>query len=129
MTNGRQMGGRFCKFDLQPNRMSKWLTAIFALFLSVQVFGARGKAVDKFLGSYFSFDTPDTVCRVQTKLPAANSRNFWIMPACNTRVEILFPVSIHYFYGFTVSENISKTSAPYSTPRKEMPVAIFPALK
>ena len=33
--------------------MAKWLTALFALFLSLQVFGARGKAVDKFLGSCF----------------------------------------------------------------------------
>jgi hypothetical protein len=63
--------------------MPKWLTAIFALFLSIQVFGARGKAVDKFLGSCFS---PADVSIVQQPVPNETKSFYWIRPARKAKV-------------------------------------------
>lgn len=53
MTAGSLTAAGYCKLAFKNYHMAKWLTALFALFLSLQVFGARGKAVDRFLGSCF----------------------------------------------------------------------------
>ena len=65
--------------------MPKWLTAIFALFLSIQVFGARGKAVDRFLGSCFS---PAAAARIQQPVSPGNTGFYRIKPARKARLMV-----------------------------------------
>ena len=79
------IAGRNCKLAFQTLSMPKWITAIFALFLSIQVFGARGKAVDKFLGSCFNAKKAD---RLQQPVPQKSSGYYRIRSARKTKLTI-----------------------------------------
>lgn len=65
--------------------MPKWLSAAFALFLSLQVFGARGRAVDKLLSNYlYSFQDNTPKLKLEQSKQAAKPQVV-IMPPITYR--------------------------------------------